>query len=137
MRDFVWSFDITGRIEAYQSGTPVCVNPSSCRCQVDIQATFNYFGQINPLRIAMGLAERAIACTLSRALGAQAHILPLEVFRQSTILNQADIGNEPVPRLQIQSHVSSHAPCQGLRLACRCCCLFLLAQVSQKASMIV
>lgn len=51
MRDFVWSFDITGRIE------------------VDIQATFNYFGQINPLRI---------------------------VFRQSTILNQADIGNELV-----------------------------------------
>eukprot|EP00439_Symbiodinium_sp_Y106_P061713 s59_g9.t1 len=51
MRDFVWSFDITGRIE------------------VDIQATFNYFGQINPLRF---------------------------VFRQSTILNQADIGNELV-----------------------------------------
>ncbi|CAK9029442.1 Pentatricopeptide repeat-containing protein [Durusdinium trenchii] len=51
MRDYVQSFDITGRLE------------------VDIQATFPYFGQINPLRI---------------------------VFTQSTILNQADIGNELV-----------------------------------------
>eukprot|EP00438_Fugacium_kawagutii_P009389 Skav231295 [mRNA] locus=scaffold161:249564:252132:+ [translate_table: standard] len=51
MRDFVESFDITGRL------------------QVDIQATFPYFGQLNPLRV---------------------------VFVQSTILNQADIGNELV-----------------------------------------
>lgn len=51
MRDFVDSFDITGRLE------------------VDIQATFPYFGQLNPLRV---------------------------VFVQSTILNQADIGNELV-----------------------------------------
>eukprot|EP00434_Breviolum_minutum_P006553 symbB.v1.2.005782.t2/scaffold289.1/size287290/27 len=49
MRDFVDSFDITGRLE------------------VDIQATFPYFGQVNPLRV---------------------------VFVQSTILNQADVGNE-------------------------------------------
>ncbi|CAJ1360951.1 unnamed protein product [Effrenium voratum] len=49
MRDFVSSFDITGRLE------------------VDIQATFPYFGQVNPLRV---------------------------VFVQSTILNQADVGNE-------------------------------------------
>ncbi|CAJ1383539.1 unnamed protein product [Effrenium voratum] len=52
MRDFVSSFDITGRLE------------------VDIQATFPYFGQVNPLRV---------------------------VFVQSTILNQADVGNELVP----------------------------------------
>jgi len=51
MRDFVDSFDITGRLE------------------VDIQATFPYFGQVNPLRV---------------------------VFVQSTILNQADVGNELV-----------------------------------------
>jgi len=51
MRDFVSSFDITGRLE------------------VDIQATFPYFGQVNPLRV---------------------------VFVQSTILNQADVGNELV-----------------------------------------
>eukprot|EP00931_Biecheleriopsis_adriatica_P064212 TRINITY_DN39027_c0_g1_i1.p1 TRINITY_DN39027_c0_g1~~TRINITY_DN39027_c0_g1_i1.p1 ORF type:complete len:2314 (+),score=334.39 TRINITY_DN39027_c0_g1_i1:107-7048(+) len=51
IRDFVPSFDITGRI------------------QVDVGATFPYLGQANPLRI---------------------------VFVQSTILNQADIGNELV-----------------------------------------
>ena len=42
--------------------------------QVDIQATFPYFGQLNPLRV---------------------------VFVQSTILNQADIGNELVPDLTV------------------------------------
>ena len=101
-----------------QSGTPACVDLSPCRGQVDIQATFNYFGQINPLRIATGLTERAVACPLSRAQGALTHLCaasPLEVFRQSTILNQADIGNELVPRLQIQNHFSSHAPCKSLQ----------------------
>eukprot|EP00930_Biecheleria_cincta_P055124 TRINITY_DN41486_c0_g1_i1.p1 TRINITY_DN41486_c0_g1~~TRINITY_DN41486_c0_g1_i1.p1 ORF type:complete len:2351 (-),score=301.60 TRINITY_DN41486_c0_g1_i1:61-7113(-) len=49
MRDEVPSFDITGRVT------------------VDVQATFPYLGQANPLRV---------------------------VFKQTTILNQADIGNE-------------------------------------------
>lgn len=51
MRDEVPSFDITGRV------------------QVDVQATFPYFSQLNPLRV---------------------------VFRQTTILNKADTGNEIV-----------------------------------------
>jgi len=51
MRDYVPSFDITGR------------------SNVDVQSTFPYLSQVNPLRI---------------------------VFLQTTILNQADIGNELV-----------------------------------------
>lgn len=42
---------------------------------MDIQATFPYFGQLNPLRV---------------------------VFVQSTILNQADIGNELVLDLTLE-----------------------------------
>eukprot|EP00913_Durusdinium_trenchii_P001778 g1648.t1 len=68
MRDYVQSFDITGRLEARNVHKRSDLR-SELFLQVDIQATFPYFGQINPLRI---------------------------VFTQSTILNQADIGNELV-----------------------------------------
>lgn len=51
MRDYVQSFDITGRLEARNVHKRSDLR-SELFLQVDIQATFPYFGQINPLRIA-------------------------------------------------------------------------------------
>ena len=51
---------------------------------MEVQATFPYFGQVNPLRIAHRLSRKPLRTR------------SFEVFVQSTILNQADIGNELV-----------------------------------------
>ena len=77
-----------------QTGFACCTGP----IKVDIQATFNYFGQVNPLRVALVLEQkRAHFFDVHKVV----EKLSPEVFRQSTILNQADVGNELVPLLQI------------------------------------
>ena len=76
---------------------------------MDIQATFPYFGQVNPLRVVwfLVLPWIAVAETQGGTRMFTFHVGILwnsKVFVQSTILNQADVGNELVPGLE---HVCS------------------------------